>query len=400
MPHPTINPPRRRWTAWHVAALVTLGVSIAKGIRFPNRYASTHYLFNYDYGMVKRGLVGQLLRLIDTPFTYSYGFICIFSLATLFVTVGLLWGVVRRLIDREEALSSQLAVVYVSSLALVYLSHTVGYFDLIGLSLALVVLRLRTFASRTLATVLLASVAIMVHEASFVLFLPLMLFACVASIGGVSVGPRLAILSAVAVLEGVLTFVVSRYMVLSSQDCAQLIASIQPKTDFTLVGVADALATEGATSLSFMLSNLSTGAFLVANVDSLLIVAPTVVVFLTFSAILLRTAGCPRYVGAGAFVASLSPLAMHFLGVDMHRWDSMMITTSFLVLVILRNASVEAVPPRSYHLPLLVAVIVLNCSSTTFLFDGYHVKQFPFFEHRTYLMDLLSGTARFPPFGD
>ncbi|HEY6435035.1 MAG TPA: hypothetical protein VIY47_00470, partial [Ignavibacteriaceae bacterium] len=98
-----------------------------------------------------------------------------------------------------------------------------------------------------------------------------------------------------------------------------------------------------------------------------------------------------------SILASISPLLMHLWGWDMHRWNSFSITTSFLMLYIVRSLNKNhTVAVSNFIYPILVFLIFLNGISVIYLFDGYYVKQFPFGEHLKYIIDFMNGTERFP----
>lgn len=80
----------RARAAWYAAAWVTIFLSVLRGIRLPNRYATAHFYFNYSQGFVKRALVGEIIHLIDAPFMYRYSFICLVSFGLLALDIWLL----------------------------------------------------------------------------------------------------------------------------------------------------------------------------------------------------------------------------------------------------------------------------------------------------------------------
>jgi hypothetical protein len=54
--------------------MVVLLFSILRGIRFPNIWSYSHFLFNYDFGFTKRSLVGALIGLLGHPYLITYDF--------------------------------------------------------------------------------------------------------------------------------------------------------------------------------------------------------------------------------------------------------------------------------------------------------------------------------------
>src|SRR5688572_26778481 len=79
-----------------ILTLVLLLHGVLRGIRTPNLWSATHFLFNYDFGFVRRGLAGALISLASLPYLYTYQFFFYSSLAVLGGNVLLLWVVARK----------------------------------------------------------------------------------------------------------------------------------------------------------------------------------------------------------------------------------------------------------------------------------------------------------------
>jgi hypothetical protein len=82
---------------------------------------------------------------------------------------------------------------------------------------------------------------------------------------------------------------------------------------------------------------------------------------------------------------------------DTNRWNTLAITTSFLILSTVYTSdkgSTADLPDSTY--PILIFVLFLNATATITLFDGYAIQQFPFREHQKYILDVISGHLAFP----
>ena len=383
--------PRRRLYGWYAAAWATIALSVLKGIRLPNLYATTQFYFNYSEGFVRRALVGEIVHLIDAPFMYRYWFVCFISLALLALNVWLLWQVVQDLLKRDDPALSCFALCFTTSLALVFLSHTVGYFDHLGLAMALITIRLRSVRAKLIFLLLGGSATILSHEGTLVLFLPVAYLSALLASGDRRWNR--ALLLGIVIFHAALTFGMGTFALLSPTASERLFATMSRKADIPLdEGTFTYLLSKKAA----VVQASEVRSALVANIDSIIIVLPALATFIAFTLCALGRA--PRYLVVAAMTASVSPIAMHLLGVDMHRWDTIALTTSFLSAYLsydwLRRTEGDAAAAwwgggGLRYLPLLVAIIAVNASSMTFLFDGEHVKQFPFFEHRKHLVDLL-----------
>jgi len=380
----------RARAAWYAAAWVTIFLSVLRGIRLPNRYATAHFYFNYSQGFVKRGLVGEIINLIDAPFMYRYSFICLASFGLLALNIWLLWRVVQDFLDREDVALSCFALCFNASLALVFLSHSVGYFDHVGLAVALTTVRLRSVRAKMIFLIPAGAVAILIHEGTFLLFMPVAYLSVLMATGEREWSRDRTLVAGIVLFHSTLTFVMGHFAVLSGAALARMREALSYRVAFPLVAETfdDALGKKAA------LREIHDWRALVANFDSVCTVLPSLITFIAFTLRMLNRA--PWYLIGAAFLASVSPLAMHALAADMPRWDTIALTTSFLSAYLaycwLRRSTDDRMTGwwnGPVYVPLLVALIALNGSSMTVLFDGEHVKQFPFFEHRHHLVECL-----------
>jgi hypothetical protein len=164
-----------------VALLVwTQLVTVARTVRWPNDFSEAHWLLDYRYGLVKRGLVGQSLSLILSPLGIEPGERLIATLGML--AFALLCGVLLMVglrIIRDAGWSPTSVLVtlaFLSSPFTVMSAHLVGYFDhlLVILTVVAAVLLGRGYVW-TGATV--QALAVFVHEAALVFGLPILAMA-------------------------------------------------------------------------------------------------------------------------------------------------------------------------------------------------------------------------------
>lgn len=167
--------PRPRQT---LPILLLLGLSLvtlARTLRWPNDWAEAHWLLDYRFGFVKRGLLGQLLQWALAPFDgeVGEGTIRAVSAAACVVFVVLLGYTVWRVLRAAEFAPGAVAVAaaFVASPFLVMTGHLVGYFDhvvfALGIASIWLVLRQQPWVGA-----LLQAVALLAHEACIVLIFP------------------------------------------------------------------------------------------------------------------------------------------------------------------------------------------------------------------------------------
>jgi hypothetical protein len=360
-------------------------------MRLPNDFSLTHYLITYDEGFVRRGLVGELLKLCGARFFSSYEFISLLAAVILAANIWLLGRAAREFCESSNLVPPLVAVAYTSSLGVVYLVHTIGYFDQLAILFALILARLTRYRARLLLCISLGTALLFVHEGKLAMFLPLECFSLLLLL---SVEPSkrkwevfgVSVLVCVHVL---LTWFIGFYGALTEASARRLEALAQSRANFAVcTPVFELLQIGSVGTLSETASYFHTLRYWVASIDSAIIVAPTLVVLVSASTMILSRNGRSRLFILGAIVAACAPMSLRFLAGDLHRWDAMALTTSFLVLqMVWRHSAGSAITvdwPR-WSIPVLVLVIAIGASSRTFLFNGEYVKQYPFLEYRAKL---------------
>ncbi len=174
----TMSTDRRFWFA--VVAAIAL-LSVLRGVRFPNIWTYSHFLFTYEYGFTKRGLLGAAFDALGHPVFRSYDFFAVFASVILVANLVLILRLLKDLIDRGSPMVTGAAVLFSASMALVYFAHTNGYADHIGLLATLVMLRIRGFYGKLIFAAMALPLIILIHEATFLIFFPIMFMSLVFS---------------------------------------------------------------------------------------------------------------------------------------------------------------------------------------------------------------------------
>ncbi len=166
----------RKRIAW---AAVLLALALARS-RSPvpgmPDFTYTHWLFSYHYEFVKRGLPGEVLDLLGVAknpqiiYAISYG-VFVLAAGALIFFFSRPWRLRQ---DQGGFLFFLLAATSAGTIQ--YLHYDVGRFDAISLLLALlamVCIERFGFIVQALSVLLLMSAVILVHEANFVMFFPM-----------------------------------------------------------------------------------------------------------------------------------------------------------------------------------------------------------------------------------
>ncbi len=393
-----MNPPKKNLftpKTWKFLALALLLLAVLRGIRYPNTWSYTHYLFNYDLGFVKRGLMGEVMSQLGSPYLLTYEFFVIFSLLLLAANMILLGVLIHDMATRRNPVLIGGALLFASSLAVVFLAHTIGYLEHIGLLVTLIALRIRDFPKKLIFLCLTFPIALLVHEGVLILLFPINFMALLSHGPGEVRAKKVAWLGAFSLLMVALVFTISEYT-LEEAEAEQMYVTLQADLDFPLRRDAfNVLHRDAQENFQRTLQRWSAERLLELR-QSVLVTAPTILLLVYLLVLTMQHAAVPLYLRVLAVLAALSPLVMYGWGWDMHRWNTFAITTSFLMLYVVGTGNkLPSKLPAAIYL-LLVFLILLNCMSTITLFDGYYVKQFPFMEHQNYILNLLRGIETCP----
>ncbi len=171
---------------WHkvLSCLLMLGalvVTLARTVRLPNDWAEAHWLLDYRFGFVKRGLPGQLLTWMTNALgvTIDEGILGGVALA-IFAAFGVLLFLMACRVARSAAWSPAvvaLMVAFLTSPFLVMTGHLVGYYDHLFLCMGVLSMWL-ALRGKFWSGAVVQVVALLVHESCVALIYPAFALAC------------------------------------------------------------------------------------------------------------------------------------------------------------------------------------------------------------------------------
>lgn len=157
--------------------LYALIFSVLKTIRFPSDWSESHWMLDYRFGFIKRGLGGEIFGLLFEKNPHT---IFIFSAGVLLLLYVLLFGIaIKETFKRENDFHRILFfLIFFLSQYIVFSAHLIGYLDHIVILLTILTVYLiknkKVFLSSLIATI-----CIFIHEISFFLLLPISCFALI-----------------------------------------------------------------------------------------------------------------------------------------------------------------------------------------------------------------------------
>ena len=171
----------RRLEAWTRLALVTwaTAATVARAVRYPNDFADAHWLLDYRFGLIKRGLAGSVLSVASSaglpgPSERVIAVTAFSAFALLLVT--LLWAAGRLASSGSDpGVTVAAAAVFATSPFIVMTAHFMGYLDHLVLAAAFAAAWLAR-DGRLWAAALIAAIGVLVHESFVLVGLPLVAF--------------------------------------------------------------------------------------------------------------------------------------------------------------------------------------------------------------------------------
>ncbi|MBT2623274.1 hypothetical protein [Chryseobacterium sp. ISL-6] len=145
----------------------------------PNNWSEAHWVMDYKFGFIKRGLAGELFSFFLEKTEQNILFISVFILIILYAS--LLFIAYRETVRSKEGIETVLFyVIFFLSQYIIFTAHLIGYLDhLIFLLTILVIWLLKS--RKVLLPSVLVSISILIHEISFFLMVPICCFALIIS---------------------------------------------------------------------------------------------------------------------------------------------------------------------------------------------------------------------------
>ena len=392
-----------------ISLLVFVLISTLKSLRPPNLWAVTQLTFNYSHGFVRRGFLGELIRLAGLDSPYRYNILALIGMtAFVLCAVGTALLIRKALRAVDDQGRYQLAVlVAVASPAIMFIVHIAGYLDNFGMAAMLCFLLLYTRGRRRspyIGFLIVAALSIplaLVHENLVVIFAPVMAFAVVC-VGArrldeqnaglrsrIFWGASIAATAAVCIVSALL---VARWGTRSHAEVDALRRSIAETSEF--VPRKDTFIPLYR-DVSQNFSSVMPGFYKKARYwRSFAIALFTVLPALAFLLYLgwtdisrIRISSAFRFPIRLLFLgACLSPLSLHLFGLDKPRWNALAVFCSFCAVSVVQTvfgdrmarAPVKISGRGAVFIGAAIAAIALGLAGGSQMFDHETVRMYPY----------------------
>ncbi len=311
-----------------------------------DRWVYTQWVLNYDFGLVRRGLVGGLLKAfgyVPSPEFYMAAAF-LFALA---VCAALFWLLSRSALVhcRQSTAALLLALFFICHpLIIPHFAQAAGFLDNINYLIAILgiaVILKGPAKLGALAVLLAGGLVIPIHEASFVMFVPLLI-----GIWFYTHRPKALSLDSALILIVFALLLAEVIVVGTSNPSAKislqgyyehLLSTTQP-IDLDAVGILfNTLEGNSSETASVMLSVL----YLNYHLNMLFGLIPT---FIIGARLLRALSSHIRLVSHETFLllCSVSPLALYLIATDYTRWWSIAVSNTAISLTLMMRDPVLA----------------------------------------------------------
>jgi hypothetical protein len=362
----------------HLLLVVAGAIAVLKGIRTPYSWAATQAQIDYRHGFLRRGLFGEICRLLHIPI-WNYGVFTLLSFLLLGICLALLiWRVFRSGMDLAGV--GSLSALVAGSFSITYLVNVVGYFDVFMLLMVLIVLTIPSPWLQLLVAGIFGVIGVLLHELYAIAFLPVSLVGPVCWAAQSRKPARVAGVVIALLVPSVLFFVLAHRPELSQQQAIALGQEMQQRVNFrAYTPMLNVLWIPASDTRSYMLHLMAIRSWWVVELFGLLAFLPTTLFFFVLAWRWAKPFG--HMAQAYLIPATFAPLLLNFAGYDRYRWLMMMALDAIvcaMAVVWYRSRARDSVSIVGVGWR-RAAVLLLAINLTTdigFLFG--HAQGFPF----------------------
>lgn len=154
--------------------IYTLSFSFLKTVRWPNEWSQSHWLMDYRFGFIKRGLAGEIFGFFFEKNEFQIQILSAVILFLLYVTI--LITAVKHTLENYSIRKVLFYIVFFLSQYVILAAHIIGYLDHVIFLLTMLALFLIRNKKYLWAS-LLCALSVVIHEITFFIMIPICLFA-------------------------------------------------------------------------------------------------------------------------------------------------------------------------------------------------------------------------------
>lgn len=152
-----------------ILSILSLAAAVAASLRWPSIWTVTHYLFDYEFGFMKRSLFGAIIGLFLEPPFYFLDLAIIAHIIYMACLVLIIYIAFYYALKSGDYFFTLLLF---TSTAFTYLGHLVGYFDHLGWIIIVLSILLPITWIGVVARIVMCIFGCLVHEVFVFFFAP------------------------------------------------------------------------------------------------------------------------------------------------------------------------------------------------------------------------------------
>ena len=354
---------------------------------FENMYGASHWALSYDYGLVRRGLVGAIVKLW-MPMVTIEGVrnVALAAYALFLAFLLVIFYVVLRYHDKGGRFLRIILLFIVTPATLALCARDLGRFDLFlttTMILCLVLVSLRRYL--WLIPVLMVA-AMFIHESFLILYAPTIGAALLFVYRWENNGRRFLLTLAAATLSVAGAFLLLYKFGNPALGYSEFSRLIQSRATFPITELSMRECYYGLKDhLGLASSSLFDGGSVVNLLMALLILSPFILILVNLWSHALRHCGAHRTACRLLFLATLGGLLLIPIATDYGRWLSAIIFCNFFALFLLIRMDIIKVEELTEYtggsFPLFFLLLLL----TYLLFGPFHDwEPYPYQHHVVY----------------
>ncbi len=371
--------------------LYAIVFSILKTLRLPNDWAEAHWMLDYRFGFIKRGLAGEIFGLLSEKTEFS---ILVLSGGILLILyLFLIFTAIRNSIKNGsiQQVDFFFYTLFFLSQYIIFSAHLIGYMDHLIFLLTIATIYLIKKKLFVLSSAIMA-IAIFIHELSFFLMLPLCFFTFIymnisnQTLSLKDIFKKILTIKTIGflILPCASLIVLSIYQESNINDLYSKIYNYLENIKFISRNSADSVASAYTGKFSYYFWQESKHLFQRLFISKCSILYGIPILFMMFL-IYKKFNNVNVYLMTILGICVLFPLLLHSIAYDTFRIWSYPFMTLFLAFWILnsnKNKIDSSINFSKFHVIIFIFSIALVSLSSNALFDGEK-------EHFTFLQRIL-----------
>jgi hypothetical protein len=334
-------------------------------------YAVSHWVLSYDHGFIRRGLVGEVMRIwvpVVSIDDVARAALVVYSTFLLLLVAALFALMHYR--DQGSRLFRLILLFLVNPATLSLVARDLGLFDIFLTVAAFLSVALITMKKHLWLVPIVMALAMFIHEGFLVLYAPTLLASMIFLYGVSDRKKRVLVTFLVSGVAVVVSFFLLYRYGTPTLGYKELANAVQTRAAFSVTPLSVHECYFGVLDhYRFATSSLYDAGSIANLILALLILSPTILVLLDLWSQALKNSGTVRWACALLFLSTLSGLFLMAIATDYGRWLSAVIFCNFFAIFflvsnrIIRVEELAAYEGRTFQL--LFVLIIL-----TYVFFG------------------------------